>query len=340
MLRHPKGVLVGFAVVVLVLAILGFQVQDKLTPTSLDISNTPASDANEMLRQNFGDTALFAILLQGPADEIDKQGPELVRALRADNPAVTTLSPWDRGSVDQLRPSPDKALVIADFHTPIATAVKESVDELEEILNRQIKPPVKATQSGFPTLSKALQDESISASERAELIALPILLIVLLLVFRSPIAAAIPLTFGAITVFISSGVLDDRHPLGRCRRLRAHRLHDDGPCLRRGLCAVDGLALPRGAGRRGRPEGGGDPDPAYRRADDRLRRQHPDRGDAGRPLHRPRRAARLARRDRDPGRDPERPVATIAGPAVLALLGHNVNRWRIGRPSARTRARA
>ena len=117
MLRHPKGVLVGFAVVVLVLAILGFQVQDKLTPTSLDISNTPASDANEMLRKNFGDTALFAILLQGPADEIDKQGPELVRALRADNPEVTTLSPWDRGSVDQLRPSPDKALVIADFHT-------------------------------------------------------------------------------------------------------------------------------------------------------------------------------------------------------------------------------
>ena len=74
MLRHPKGVLVGFAVVVLVLAILGFQVQDKLTPTSLDISNTPASDANEMLRQNFGDTALFAILLQGPADEIDSRG--------------------------------------------------------------------------------------------------------------------------------------------------------------------------------------------------------------------------------------------------------------------------
>ena len=27
-------------------------------------------------------------------------------------------------------------------------------------------------------------------------------------------------------------------------------------------------------------------------------------------------------------------VATIAGPAVLTLLGHNVNRWRIGRPQS------
>ena len=74
MLRHPKGVLAAFGVVVLVLAILGFQVQDKLSPTSLDISGTPASDANEMLRKNFGDTAPFAILLQGPADEIDTPG--------------------------------------------------------------------------------------------------------------------------------------------------------------------------------------------------------------------------------------------------------------------------
>ena len=34
--------------------------------------------------------------------------------------------------------------------------------------------------------------------------------------------------------------------------------------------------------------------------------------------------------DRGPGRRPQRLVATIAGPAVLALLGPNVDRWRIG----------
>jgi RND superfamily putative drug exporter len=332
MLRHPKGVLVGFAVVVLVLAILGFQVQDKLTPTSLDISNTPASDANEMLRKNFGDTALFAILLQGPADEIDKQGPELVRALRADNPAVTTLSPWDRGSVDQLRPSPDKALVIADFHTPIATAVKESVDELEVILERQIKSPVKATQSGFPTLSKALQDESISASERAELIALPILLIVLLLVFRSPIAAAIPLTFGAITVFISSGVLT---VVTRWVGVDAFALT---VCTMMGLALGVDYALLMVSRFREELAGGADPKEAA------IRTRHTAGRTtvfAGSTLI----AAMLVALFIVPGALLASlaatvilvvilsvSVATIAGPAVLALLGHNVNRWRIGRP--------
>ena len=32
-------------------------------------------------------------------------------------------------------------------------------------------------------------------------------------------------------------------------------------------------------------------------------------------------------------------VATIAGPAILTLLGHNVDRWRIGAPRRRGRSR-
>ena len=67
--------------------------------------------------------------------------------------------------------------------------------------------PVESTQTGFATLSLAIQDESIHATHRSELIALPILLLVLLFVFRSPVAALIPLFFGAITVLTSRGIL-------------------------------------------------------------------------------------------------------------------------------------
>ena len=52
---------------------------------------------------------------------------------------------------------------------------------------------MSATQTGFATLSRAIQDESVRSTEIAELVAMPFLLLVLLLVFRSPIAAAIPL---------------------------------------------------------------------------------------------------------------------------------------------------
>jgi len=192
--------------VVVVLGAVGLGVEEKLSPTSLDVPGTESSAANDLLREHFGDSAPFVILLRGPRQAVDRQGPRLIRALRRD-PVVTTLSPWDRGSVGRLRPGPRRAIVIADFHVPIDEAVNETVPELERTLERQIHPPVRYTQTGFATLSRAIQEDSIEATERGELIALPALLIVLLLVFRSPVAAAIPLAFGAVTVICSRGLL-------------------------------------------------------------------------------------------------------------------------------------
>jgi RND superfamily putative drug exporter len=207
LLRYPRAVLAIAALVLAVLGLLGTGVDSRLSPTSLDVPGTPSSKANAVLREHFGRSAPFAVLLRGPAAAIDRQGPELVRALRASDPRITTLSPWDRGSVGRLRPSPRRALIVIDFHVGLAESVNDSVDELDAILDRQIHPPVRATQTGYATLSRAIQDESIDAAERSELIALPILLVVLLLVFRSPLAAAIPLVFGAVTVASSRGLL-------------------------------------------------------------------------------------------------------------------------------------
>ena len=205
-LRRPRWVLGIALVLIAVFGIIGINVEGSLEPTSLDVGGTQSSEANHQLERYFGSSAPFVVLLQGPASQIERQGPGLVRAMRRD-PKVTTISPWDKGSVAHLRPAPNRALILVDFHTPIDTAVNETVPHLNELLETKISPPLRATQTGFATLSRAIQDETISSSERSELIALPVLLIVLLLVFRSPIAALIPLMFGAITVITSRGVL-------------------------------------------------------------------------------------------------------------------------------------
>jgi len=206
LLGHPRAVLAVVALLLVVLGVIGIGLEGKLSPSSLRIPGTSSERANQMLREHFGESAPFVILLRGPAPAIDRQGPELIRALRK-NPEVTTLSPWDRGAVRRLRPDPRRALILVDFHVGIREAVNEIVPELNEILAEEVRPPVDATQTGFATLSRAIQDESIAATERGELIALPILLVVLLLVFRSPIAALVPLAFGAVTVLASRGLL-------------------------------------------------------------------------------------------------------------------------------------
>ena len=205
-LRHPRLTLLIGVVLLVSLGIVGLGVDGRLKPTSLDIPGTDSSKANQLQREHFGDSAPFAILLEGPEKALDRQGPRLIRALRED-PKVTTLSPWDRGQVDQLRPSPDEALIIADFHVDDEHALRETVPTLDRTIEEEISAPVEATQTGFATLSRAIQDESIKATHRGELIALPILLLVLLFVFRSPVAAMLPLLCGGLVVFSSRGIL-------------------------------------------------------------------------------------------------------------------------------------
>ena len=188
------------------LAILGTGVEERLTPTSLGVPGTPSARGGELLAEHFGRSAPFAVLLQGPPAALDRQGPALIRSLRS-RAGLTTLSPWDGAQLGRLRPGPRRALILVDFHTDTASAVEHAVPALDAALAQQIHAPVRATQTGYASLSRAIQEESISSTERAELIAIPFLLIVLLLVFRSPIAALIPLAFGAITVLSSRGAL-------------------------------------------------------------------------------------------------------------------------------------
>jgi putative drug exporter of the RND superfamily len=181
-------------------------VEGRLTPTSLSVPGTRSAEGAAMLKAHFGESAPFAVLLRGPAPAIERQGPALIRALRAD-PTVTTLSPWDGSALAGLRPSPRKALILANYHVDQTAAVRDVVPRLDRTLARVVHAPVTATQTGFASLSRAIQEESISSTERAELIALPFLLLVLLFVLRSPVAALIPLGFGAVTVIVVRGLL-------------------------------------------------------------------------------------------------------------------------------------
>jgi RND superfamily putative drug exporter len=206
--RNRPGLL-GLAAVLACCAVLGaigLGVEDRLDPLSLSVPGTAAAEAEGLSKEHFGDSSPFVVLLRGPAAAVDRQGIALVRALRQER-NVTVISPWDRGSLAALRPAPAKAIVLADYRVPLAYSMRHTVPRLEGVLESKISAPVVADQSGFASLARALQEESLDASERAELIAAPLLVLILLFVFRSVVAAAIPLAFGALTVFAGRGVL-------------------------------------------------------------------------------------------------------------------------------------
>jgi RND superfamily putative drug exporter len=229
-LRRPRATLAVAALLVALLGIVGIGVEDELRPTSLGVPGSSSQRGEELQERHFGDSAPFAVLLRGPAGALDRQGPELVRVLRRQQ-GVTTLSPWDRGALERLRPSPRKALILVDYHVGSEAAVEDAVPALDATIEGVVRPPVVATQTGYATLSRAIQEESVSSTRTAELIAVPILLIVLMLVFRSPVAALIPLVFGAAAVVSVRGLL----------ALLAGSLEIDGFALT--VASMMGLAL-------------------------------------------------------------------------------------------------
>ena len=88
MLRYPKRTLLVGLIVVAFLSIFGFSLEERLNPSTIEISGTKTAHATEMQNEYFGESAPFVLYLQGPPKALDKQGPALIRALRRD-PKVT-----------------------------------------------------------------------------------------------------------------------------------------------------------------------------------------------------------------------------------------------------------
>jgi RND superfamily putative drug exporter len=206
--RRPRATLIATIAVLALLAWLGSGVDDELVPTSLDVPGTESSRGTEIIQRHFGDSSSFAVLLRGPAARLDRQGPRLVAALQRDSRLVA-LSPWDRGTGVEavLRPDRRTALVVVDAEADPKQAVEETAPELERVLAAEVSAPVEARLAGFASVARASDEAALDVTRRGETIAAPILLLVLLLVFRSPVAAMIPLLFGASTVIATRGIL-------------------------------------------------------------------------------------------------------------------------------------
>ncbi len=204
---RPWLVLGGWLLIVAVLALFGQGIADRLSPGSLLVPGTPSARARAMLERQFGNSVPVTVLLQGPPGAIDRQGPRLATALRRAG-RVQVMSPWDSGTEGaSLRPRPGAALIVAGFNRPEAAAMTEVVPTAQRIVGANVRPPVRAHIGGMAAIATALQRDALDATHRAELLVVPILLFVLLIVFRSPVAAAVPLLMGGATVLAGRGLL-------------------------------------------------------------------------------------------------------------------------------------
>lgn len=206
--RRPRRIVVAWLLTVAVFAFLGLGLEGKLTTQSFFIDGTATKREHQIVVRDFGSENAVVVLLRGPRGAVERQGRDLERRLNA-MPRVLVLSPWAAGgTVEGLSPSPGAAALVVTVKSRPGEGLLEVLPPVRQKVDETISGRVTTSIAGAPATLDSLQNASADAASVGERIAIPVLLIVLLLVFRSVLAAAMPVIVGGAVVATTRGILD------------------------------------------------------------------------------------------------------------------------------------
>ncbi|MFF2377247.1 MMPL family transporter [Streptomyces xiamenensis] len=170
-----------------------------------------SGQAADALAEHFGQTDPNLVLLVHAPDGVDDPaaqaaGAALAERLAGEDGVSGVISYWTAGGAEQLRSADgERALVLAT----VAGDETEAGHRLTEL-----RPGYEGERDGVDVAvggTAMINSEVSELSERdvikGETIAFPIMLIVLVLVFGSLVAASLPLATGLITILVSMGLL-------------------------------------------------------------------------------------------------------------------------------------
>jgi putative drug exporter of the RND superfamily len=209
--RRSRLVVAIWIVIVGALAFLGRNLDHELGIHPLYIDGTGSKRAHEIASEEFGNDYAMVVMLRGPHAQVEGQGRRLAASLEA-MPHTLVVTPWaGGGTIDGLSPSPNVSALIVRVEASEAKGVTGILHPVRRLVDAEVKGPVHASVAGFPVVIDALRSASDRATKLGELIAVPILLLVLLLVFRSVIAAVMPIVIGGAVVAATRGLLTIVH---------------------------------------------------------------------------------------------------------------------------------
>lgn len=223
--RRPRLVLALVAAFVAIAGAVGYDVEDHLKAAGFTDSASQSERATELLREELGYDAnpAIVVLVRDPdGGRLDVAAPSVRRevdrisaALERTRHVGHVVNPLrDRREGAALIESDGRSLVIS---AGLSTQDVESDggDAAEEARRRIGDSPLDVRMGGFAVSFNEVNDETREDLTRAEMIAFPILTILLLIVFRGAVAAAIPLLLGVISILgtflmlrVMSGLVD------------------------------------------------------------------------------------------------------------------------------------
>jgi uncharacterized membrane protein YdfJ with MMPL/SSD domain len=208
--KHPKLVLAAVAVFVLVAAVAGKDVESHLKAAGFADSASESERATVLLRDSLGynpNPAIVLVVRNPEGGKLDTTDPA-VRAEVARLSRETAQVEYVGRVLNPLRNPREGARLIARDGESVAIAAYLSTADIEDAGGYAAEgaEPVIASSSldvamgGFAPGFNETNDQTREDLTKAELIAFPILALLLLFVFRGVVAASIPLLLGVISI--------------------------------------------------------------------------------------------------------------------------------------------
>lgn len=205
--RRSRLVVCIWIVIVAALAFVGRNLEHELGIHPLYIDGTGSKRAHEIALREFGNDYAMVVMLRGPHAQVEGQGRRLAARLEA-LPRTLVVAPWSGGGkIDGLRPSPDVVTLIVRVEASEAEGLTSVLPPVRRAVAADVGDPVHASIAGYPAVTDSMQKASDRAAKLGEMIAVPVLLLVLLFVFRSVIAAVVPIVIGGAVVATTRGLL-------------------------------------------------------------------------------------------------------------------------------------
>lgn len=211
LVRRRRLVLVATVALVVAAGILGGNVVERLTSGGFEDESSESFEAAEVLRERFGVEAPNLLLLvtseTGSVDDpaVADRGVALTEELAAEEGIEGVASYWSTGAPTLRSDDSSQALVVGTI-TGDADEARERIEEISPEFNRN-GDLIDVEVGGFEETFRAVSVQVEKDLLRAEMIAFPITLILLLFVFGSLVSAALPLAIGGIAIVGSFFVL-------------------------------------------------------------------------------------------------------------------------------------
>ena len=202
--RRSRAVLLGFLLALIGLCAYGAGAQSDLDLSRWDAPGTESVHAGDRLSEHFR-TGNPNLALLVTARDGDVDSPRTERAARelaaevGDLPLVTDVTAyWDAGSAALRGEDGRRALILARLEGT-ATETREELAVLSAKLTRTT-PELDVRVGGQEEISRRVGEQARADFLRAELFALPAVLLLLILVYRRTVAALLTVAVGLFSV--------------------------------------------------------------------------------------------------------------------------------------------